>query len=46
MKYEAPKIEILKFNPASSILTASAYVTESPFESNPHVTMPDDDPFS
>lgn len=47
MKYESPKMEIVRFNLQSVILTASTFITESPVEDNTAVTMPDDkDPFN
>lgn len=45
MKYEAPSIEIVRFQPVATVLTASVFVTESPIEDNDRVTVDDYDPF-
>lgn len=47
MKYEAPNMEIIRFQPKADVLmTASVFVTESPIEDNTRVTIDDYDPFA
>ena len=47
MKYEAPNMEIIRFQPMSDVLmTASVFVTESPIEDNTRETVDDYDPFA
>ncbi len=48
MKYESPKMEIVRFNLQSVILAASTFITESPVEDNTVATLPDEefDPFN
>lgn len=47
MKYEAPDMEIIRFQPMADVLmTASVFVTESPVEDNVRETIDDFDPFA
>lgn len=48
MKYEAPDMEIIRFQPMTEVLmmTASVFVTESPVEDNVRETIDDFDPFA
>lgn len=46
MKYEAPSMEIIRFQPMLNVLTASVFVTETPIEDNTRETMDDEDPFA
>ncbi|MBQ2943502.1 MAG: hypothetical protein IJD93_02200 [Ruminococcus sp.] len=46
MKYEAPSMEIIRFQPTVNVLTASIFVTETPVLDNTRETMDDDDPFA
>ncbi len=45
MKYEAPSMEIIRFQPMAKVLTASVFVTESPVEDNTRFTIDDEDQF-